>query len=121
MDQLCDSDADYADSEHEVPEDTLPGKHILPGKAKDTLCGTDSEDEVSEYSEPEVGPEIGSRSQVSALLDSLPQPYLTLLMMHLNTLMAMCGGTLLCGTLCSGTDLVVVWICSFFRMISERF
>ena len=125
MDKLCDSDADE-DFEHEKTVcNSVPERKITtPWQCKDTLCGTDSEGEFSDtLSEPdaESAEMISTQAQVAALLDLLPRASLALLLLHLNTLMAMCGGILCCGTLCSGTDLVVVWINSFFRVVSERF
>ena len=121
MDKLCESDDD-TDSEREKTVCNSVPKREITTPCTDTLCGTDSEDEFSDaLSDPDAEPEISTRAQIGALLDLLPRSSLAMLLMHLNTLMTMCGGILRCGTVCSGTDLVVVWICSFFRIISERF
>ena len=121
MDKLCDSDADSADTDPEMPPygQALISERGITTPCKDALCDSDSEADTPTDSDAES--DISTGAQIGALLDLLPRSSLAMLLMHLNTLMTMCGGILRCGTVCSGTDLVVVWICSFFRIISERF
>ena len=71
--------------------------------------------------EPEEEPDKDEvAADVDGLLDALPASLLSLLIFNLTSLCAAFGGSLPVGTLCSGTDLVVVWISAMLRAVSKR-